>query len=93
MFLLQLLLTATPMPRLVAGALAGFARYSVLRFLLAQTIGEGAHNALLVTGGVFFRRFPWFIRFAGLARQPLTWLVTAAVMGVAWFVRRRRTAD
>src|SRR5262249_40893815 len=56
MFLLQVLLTATPTPRLVSCGLAGLARYSIARFLLAQAIGQGIHNAILVVAGVILER-------------------------------------
>ena len=88
MFLLQVLLTATPTPRLVSCGLAGLARYSIVRFLLAQAIGQGIHNAILVVGGLILERNRWFVRFEDLARRPLVWLLLVAITGVVWLVRR-----
>jgi membrane protein DedA with SNARE-associated domain len=88
MFLLQVLLTTTPTPRLVSCGLAGLARYSIVRFLLAQAIGQGIHNAILVVGGIILERNRWFVRFEDLARRPLIWLLLVAITGVVWLVRR-----
>jgi membrane protein DedA with SNARE-associated domain len=88
MFLLQVLLTATPTPHLVSSGLAGLARYSILRFLLAQVIGQATHNAILVAGGVILERNRWFIRFEDLVRRPVVWLALVAITGIAWLIRR-----
>jgi membrane protein DedA with SNARE-associated domain len=91
MFWLQVLLTATPTPHLVSSGLAGLERYSIPLFLLAQFIGQGSHNAMIVVGGEMLARYRWFVELESLVRNPLAWLVVAAVMGIAWLVRRQRT--
>ncbi len=88
MFLLQVLLTSTPTPHLVSSGLAGITRYSVLLFLLAQAIGQGTHNSMLVAGGVFLKRYRWFIGLEAFAHRPIAWIVLIAVTALLFFAGR-----
>lgn len=93
MFVVQVLLHATPVPEVVASGLAGCERYPVWRFLLAQLVGRICHNLPLVVGGLLLADVPWFQKALHALQHPVTWLVIAGLGGLWWYIQRRSAQD
>ncbi len=92
MFIIQVLMNATPLPDLVSSGFAGCERFSIWRFLLSQVIGRSFHNLPLVLGGLFLERFSWFSSVVRIARHPLS-IVGAIIIAVGlWLFHTRRKA-
>lgn len=91
MFIVQVLMNATPMPDVVSAGLAGCERYPIWRFVLSQIIGRSFHNVPLVLGGLLFAQSPWFIRGLALLRHPALWIIVVTTALLWWHLDRIRS--
>lgn len=92
MFLLQTLISISILPDPVGPAIAGYERYPLWRFCLAQFIGRTLHNIPLVLSGVFLAQFPWFHYLHDLVQHPITTafgilivIMVAAMAIIRWY--------
>lgn len=93
MFVVQVLLNATPLPDVISGGLAGCERYPIWRFLLAQLLGRSFHNLPLVIGGLWLADSPWLPKLLGWLQHPLLWIGLVAAAAIWMIVQSRRTAN
>lgn len=91
MFMVQVLMNATPMPDIVSSGLAGCEQYPIWRFLLSQVIGRSFHNVPLILGGLLFADNPWFSRAIALLHHPMVWAIVISTAIIWWGVDRIRS--